>query len=148
MNAAGGMQTSPAGVQYYVSTTLVMWAQAVADCQARGMQLVKISSQAINDDLNELALQINLEHFWAGATDVEEEGLWKWLDGSVVEYTNWGGAEPNNIYGEHCMLVQPGWGWNDNGCESTRMFVCGGGAGTMGDNSLGATRLHMIGAVL
>lgn len=113
-----------------------MWAQAVADCQARGMQLVKISSQAINDDLNELALRINLGHFWAGATDMEEEGLWKWLDGSVVEYTNWGGAEPNNIYGEHCMDVQPGWGWNDAGCETTCMFVCGGGAGMLGSGSL------------
>lgn len=64
-----------------------------------------------------------------GATDREEEGLWRWGDGpekgtvffrkgtdDVVEYANWGPGteEPGNLFGEdYAVLPWQEGGWND-----------------------------------
>jgi hypothetical protein len=118
------MHTSPGGTQYYMSTISPTWSDAAALCAGLDMHLVKVNSKAVSDDLNALALQLDFGYYWIGATDEAVEGTFVWMDGSEVTYFNWGGAEPNNIYGENCIDVRPGWGWNDQGCGSPRLFVC------------------------
>ncbi|TDE29656.1 T9SS type B sorting domain-containing protein [Flavobacterium ranwuense] len=61
---------------------------------------------------------------WIGGSDIETEGVWKWITGpeagTVMSYTNWNTGEPNNSNGiEHYAHVKapgvsgiPG-SWND-----------------------------------
>ncbi len=39
-------------------------------------------------------------HVFLGATDRNEEGIWKWLDGSNMSYSNWISNQPDNAGGE------------------------------------------------
>lgn len=59
---------------------------------------------------------------WIGGSDVETEGIWKWVTGpeagTVMNYTFWNSGEPNNLGDEdYAHITQPGVGtrgsWND-----------------------------------
>ena len=61
-------------------------------------------------------------------SDVAQEGLWRWIDDTLVEegYTNWNMGEPNNFeFGEDCGEIHFfSGGWNDQICADLRGFVC------------------------
>ena len=41
---------------------------------------------------------------WLGATDVVQEGVWRWITGEAWTYSNWLPGEPNNHFpGEHYL---------------------------------------------
>jgi hypothetical protein len=134
---AANMQRSPAGIDYYVSTTPASWDQARAACQALGLPLVIIRSKEVDDDLISLVQQLQVTEFWAGASDAAQEGTWVWVDGSPVVYSGWLPNEPNNgglsgTSAEECLWVAVGslWRlgralWVDGPCESARSYVCG-----------------------
>ena len=48
-------------------------------------------------------------YFWLGATDIHAEGNWTWVDGSIVNYSNWARPHPDNdgVCGEHCAEFKP-----------------------------------------
>jgi hypothetical protein len=53
--------------------------------------------------------------YWIGMNDVHTEGIWEWVSGQGVTYTNWAPGEPNNYLGieDHAVM---NWGsgyWND-----------------------------------
>jgi len=69
---------------------------------------------------------------WIGGSDIENEGIWKWMtgpekgtifwtgdsNGSTTNYANWNNSEPNNLGGEdYAHVTSPGVGidgsWND-----------------------------------
>ena len=68
--------------------------------------------------------------FWVGGTDKEEEGNWRWTDGSTWNFTQWSkhDNQPNNSWGkEDCLQIfhpKPIEGWNDNVCREKFKFVC------------------------
>ena len=72
-----------------------------------------------------------------GASDAEEEGQWKWLDGSAFDFMRWTEGEPNGGSGENCLWMngtsvgQGGWG--DISCSEDNpgglSFVCSYDAG-------------------
>ena len=68
--------------------------------------------------------------YWIGGTDKEQEGKWRWTDGSAWDFTQWPTKlhkEPNNFKGrEHCLLMTA-WskkGWTDRNCDSSARFIC------------------------
>jgi len=89
----------------------------------------------------------NLSYIWIGGNDKDEEGTWKWVDGSPFESTFviknfwvrnfWGSGEPNNFGGnEDCMVHgwpswrnTDGWSpnmWNDYHCKTNvKGLLCG-----------------------
>lgn len=52
--------------------------------------------------------------------------VYRWTDGSAVDYVNWGDNEPNNFHGsEDCVELVVGNGkWNDVNCYSKRNWIC------------------------
>ena len=87
-----------------------------------------------------------IDFLWLGGTDKDEEGTWKWSDGSPFEFTNWLWGEPNNWIGngpneldEDCMhmdnfgrwefdnegkLREKSGKWNDLRCDKKLHFLC------------------------
>jgi len=41
---------------------------------------------------------------WLGATDLEQEGEWRWVTGEVIDYGYFSEGEPNN-WDERCMSL-------------------------------------------
>ena len=76
---------------YQVIDTPMTWHAARDYCGAAGGYLVTIESADENAFVYDL-----LDWSWLGATDESEEGVWRWVNGELLSYTNWADDEPNN----------------------------------------------------
>jgi len=98
--------------------------------RAAGGYLVTVTSAQEQDFLGKVLNELKITHAWLGASDQEEEGLWKWngdgpekstvfwtggSKGSPSGYSLWFSGEPNDIDTEDCAWVFPD-GWNDASC--------------------------------
>jgi len=77
------------------------------------------------------------KHYWLGASDVNEEGVWTWGDDSLPFWTNegkvadafsaWAPNEPNNANpagAENCAVFAAGGaGWVDRPCSEQHQLV-------------------------
>ncbi|KAI9546996.1 hypothetical protein NQZ68_021665 [Dissostichus eleginoides] len=87
-------KTCPAGWRkfgcscYLLSTEKASWEQSRDNCRARGADLVIVDS----DEEQEFISSMIKEETWIGLSDREEEGTWKWVDGSPLTLTMF----PNN----------------------------------------------------
>lgn len=65
--------------------------QAKKMCEDIGGHLVTITSPDEQDFIyNNLVKITSTSFYWIGATDSEQEGVWKWITGEPWIYTNWG----------------------------------------------------------
>jgi myosin-crossreactive antigen len=95
-------------------------------------RLATIACDAQNNYIQELLRSNAVDSVWLGASDSENEGEWKWLDGPLADrvfwtgnsdgvvtqglYSNWRPGEPNNVDVENCAtFVEQA--WNDVSCE-------------------------------
>jgi hypothetical protein len=91
------------------------WQMAKRDAEARGGHLVAISSaaeQRFIEQLIDKAMGREVLPVWIGLTDEEGEGIWKWVNGETLSYTNWQRHQPsnsNNITPEHYCVI-----WHSN----------------------------------
>ena len=68
------------------------WAEAKATCEADGRILATIHSAEENAAIRAIARD---DSYFIGLSDQDEEGSWKWIDSSPVDYENWRSGEPN-----------------------------------------------------
>ncbi|KAM6999953.1 C-type lectin domain family 4 member E-like [Tautogolabrus adspersus] len=71
---------------------------------------------------------------WIGLSDRDNEGTWKWTDGTPLTQAYWARGEPNNdgghpIYGEEdCVQLaterKKEENWNDLNCGSSIGWIC------------------------
>ncbi|HTO70762.1 MAG TPA: C-type lectin domain-containing protein [Myxococcota bacterium] len=97
----------------YALTPVMSWTDAEAYATSLGGHLVVIGSQAEQDLLvSEFG---GTEPLWIGLNDLQVTGVYQWVDGEPVTYTNWLAGEPNDFgiedYGE-MNWQQPG-KWNN-----------------------------------
>ena len=117
---------------YFYSGDSVTWSQANTSCIESDSSLVTIDSAAKNQKL--LSFTSTGTSFWAGGSDIAEEGKWVWTNNSTIDcennYCDWHEGEPNDSgHYENCLEVFHGqWNdgeskgsWNDAACED-RMF--------------------------
>nr|XP_046259499.1 CD209 antigen-like protein E [Scatophagus argus] len=111
---------------YYISSKSKSWDDSRQDCKDRGADLV-----VVNNKEEQLFINSLKRTFWIGLTDREEEGTWKWVDGSLLNSTGfWRQGEPSGMSGrtkEDC--VNTFWyteerSWSDNTCTRAHLWIC------------------------
>ncbi|XP_022048934.1 CD209 antigen-like protein E [Acanthochromis polyacanthus] len=126
-------------VCYYLTlsdtTVRKSWMDAREFCKKRGGDLAVIDSREEHLALAELinnyhdfTRPISQSGYWIGLRDVEEEGIWKWLDGKRLIDGYWNEGEPNNINNEDCAAMYPRnnpfRAWNDAPCSYNLKWIC------------------------
>lgn len=99
------------GHKYYCSREKMTWPDAQAFCVANGGTLAIINSAAENQFLARI---LDASSAYIGLSDADEEGNFKWVDGSTPSYTKWYPRQPNDYKGsqDYVEMLRSGY-WND-----------------------------------
>ena len=87
------------GHEYQLFDNGMDWVEAKEYCESLGGHLVTISSQAEQSFLTSLIEQ-NTDYIEYIIGLYYDEGIWKWVDGTEVTYTNWNENMPDNWTGD------------------------------------------------
>jgi len=98
------------------------WEQAKADAENRGGHLATITSPEENAKVLAVASGLMVQ---LGASDSEDEGVWKWVTGEPFDFTNWKDGEPNNQNGveDFLVLTTIGSQWNDHDPDNQASYI-------------------------
>jgi hypothetical protein len=114
---------------YRYFTEKMNWADARADCQARGGELASIANEAENSFIHGI-VDPGETAPWIGFNDHASENSWQWSDASPVTFTKWAASEPNNSGNEDCAHLYvyatspQNSRWNDANCSSSYDYIC------------------------
>ena len=105
------------------------WRDARDECERWGYQLVVIENQRENEFIIAERQRQRQENLWIGLSDREDEGRWRWIDGSDLSFEAWGDGEPNDGGdGEDCAVILREDGrvgeWDDRGCGRLYDYAC------------------------
>ncbi|XP_021351675.1 macrophage mannose receptor 1-like [Mizuhopecten yessoensis] len=99
-------------------------------CTSEGGELMRITSQEIQDHISAFLADATC-HFVVliQGSDRNSEGTFKFEDGTVMQYFDWYGTEPNNHLGdEDFIFIVPGQGfrWGDgiDVASTVSSFIC------------------------
>ncbi|CAL1527106.1 unnamed protein product [Lymnaea stagnalis] len=109
---------------------------ARSDCESRGGTLAMVKSADIQSFLyRELNTTFRsfTGKFWIGLNDIDKEDVFKWEDGSALNFTNWNtGQGPNSGSWSHlvshnendCVVLNMEYGgkWSEYPCESSMLL--------------------------
>ncbi len=102
--------------RYYMRyDTGYIWEDVEALCESYGGHLLTITDEAERDFIIEFLKDGKKSTYWLGATDVEEEGTFRWVTGEPWEFEDWAPLEPNNDGAEDYVEIET-WShyrWND-----------------------------------
>ena len=89
-----------------------------------------------NQETNEFIVSLFQNHSgrkykWIGGYDYDEEGVWKWTDGTPWQYQNWDTNQPSNVGGRDYLAI---WQvisgkWINEQGSGLKQFVCQAKAG-------------------
>ncbi|XP_056128035.1 C-type lectin domain family 4 member E-like [Rhinichthys klamathensis goyatoka] len=108
----------------FISSESMSWSESRQFCRDRGADLVIINTEEKQRHLTSFIK----ESVWIGLSDIENEGIMKWVDNSTLKQGFWYEEEPNNAGGgEDCVELMPSdsiQNWNDLSCSEKRKGVC------------------------
>ncbi|KAK9542028.1 hypothetical protein VZT92_002030 [Zoarces viviparus] len=109
---------------YLLSTRTDSWEEGRKDCRDKGADLVIIDSLQEQKFLSSI---IETRPSWIGLSDRDDEGTWKWVDGTPLTEAYWDLGEPNNG-GEDCVVLRVDrnaeGNWNDVPCDYSLHWIC------------------------
>jgi uncharacterized repeat protein (TIGR02543 family) len=118
-----GFEVNYPGRRFFAVEGSFTHAQAVADAESRRGRLASFPNLSDYVRAVRLARQTTQGHLWIGLSDEEEEGVWKWLDGSVIGYNRWVSGQPDGGTNENHALVAAG---TNQWADSVANFVADG----------------------
>ncbi|XP_030059122.1 mannose-binding protein [Microcaecilia unicolor] len=93
-------------------------------CAEAGGLLAAPRNEAENTAIQDL-LQRDISQAFLGISDEHVEGLFKYVTGEQISYSNWNLGEPNNNKDdEDCVEVLNDGKWNDIPCSLARLVIC------------------------
>ncbi|XP_075967259.1 CD209 antigen-like protein A isoform X2 [Anarhichas minor] len=112
---------------YLLSTRTDSWEESRKDCRDKGADLVIIDSLEVQKFISSIVT----DRTWIGLSDRDEEGTWKWVDGTPLTEAYWH-APPDNggdnppLGEEDCVEIinDPGRKWNDLRCHRSLQWIC------------------------
>ncbi|KAM9827488.1 macrophage mannose receptor 1 [Neosynchiropus ocellatus] len=107
----------------FVTSNRETWAHASLECMKIGGSLV-----SIEDPHESYFIQSNVEmlhdeakSFWIGMIKTHEDA-WMWIDGTVVDFTNW---MANVRWSDSCVILSSGTAqWNSIQCSKYNAYIC------------------------
>ena len=133
--ATCGAEWTRFGLSCYKLYTLRQnWTNAKVNCQRAidGAKLVKIETDKENDFIKNEYLNTR-GIYWIGLSDIDNEGEWKWTDGTeLTGYNKWKSGQPNNKGDQDCVAILEGnytaglynAEWNDLKCSKKLRYIC------------------------
>jgi len=115
------------GDQVCFTAELMTWFDGQTLCQSVDKHLVYIESESANqwlvDSVRAHPIRYGGEslQWWTGARD-DAPGL-RWVSGHPMEYTNWGGGQPNPN-AQPCVMLGDGGAWADVHCSYEASVIC------------------------
>ena len=103
------------------------WEDADLYCQDTfGTHLASIHSSSDNDDVTgDGTFWDTRSNVWIGLNDIDSEGDWVWVDGTLFNYTNGITAGYSDSTTENCVRITDSAGWGDIACTRTFTgFIC------------------------
>lgn len=111
---------------YYFSTDLVEFAEGNNLCKIMSSNMIIINNQEEQQWVSKQMSGIN--YYWIGLSDTEEHNVWRWVDGTIAQYTNWKQGQPDNWKEERltedCAGLANSALWNDFFCTDTNRVIC------------------------
>ena len=114
------------GVRYWTDgSTGRSWQQARAQCRSIGGDLASIHSEEERVCASRALASVGNAGLgaWIGFFEDQQEGSWRWSDGTTDNFTPWLAGEPNNDSGgpNDCahMWRDRAFAWNDIPCQRT-----------------------------
>jgi len=121
------LPTAVCRARYSYHPSKADWEGARQICQMEGGQLAVITSERAQGRIGSRFGK--LPEFWIGATDIEREGQFRWVNGQGLGFARWYRSQPSKSYpnNEHCVTFNY-WGkdtkWGDRNCFDSRPFLC------------------------
>ncbi|CAL8386446.1 unnamed protein product [Gadus morhua 'NCC'] len=109
---------------YLLSKELGSWNKSRKLCVSNGADLVVVDSKEELDFISRYG-----GYFWLGATDEASEGMWRWVDGTVLSVDNpsWSGGKPDGNKDKNCLRRfgdASNLKWTEESCESKKRGLC------------------------
>ncbi len=114
------------GNSYYLSNATATYTAARTDALNNNANLLVVNSAAENSFVANAVASIGSNiWYWIGLNDETTEGIFAWMNGQPLTYTNWSPGEPNNGGGtEDYAHVWNNGLWNDlNGGTVNRYVI-------------------------
>ena len=106
-------------------STPINWLDAQSSCAIWGGDLTSITTERENNYLNTL-ITSSVGNCWIGLNDRDVEGMYTWIDGTAVSYTNWTSTPSDDINSNCVQINNAGNGtWESVSCDMTlNAFMC------------------------
>ncbi|CAL8369632.1 unnamed protein product [Lota lota] len=110
---------------YRLSDVYGSWNKSRKFCVSQGADLVVVDSKEEMDFISR-----NVSSFWLGATDEAREGMWRWVDGTVLSVDNpsWSRGKPDGGEDKNCLMLKVSeetkYKWRGERCEVQRKGIC------------------------
>ncbi|XP_060777561.1 C-type lectin domain family 4 member E [Neoarius graeffei] len=119
---------------YYFSDDKLDWIRSRESCASMDSHLAILHTHEQHLALEKIARSLSgfEYYYWIGLSDIEEEGVWKWVDNTPVNNTYWDkwDEEPNNhqsggLHGEDCAVLNShSKSWFDVPCDNIYKHIC------------------------